>query len=262
MVFVSGEAEESEMTASRAYPAAAHARTARDMLGQALEALQADARMPMDVERVTEMIARAVGALFATEKSAADEPSAIAGVRQAMDYLGKTLEMLQNVTSHHNGISVATETIAKTLAILYPVAKAQERASEAPPPAEARASRTSMGPDSHPSRKSARVALEADVGFQSESNFYTGFSEDLSDGGVFLATFNLLKLHSPVTVTFTLPDGHLVVAQGRVAWVREYNETTPDLSPGMGVQFEGLSDADLRSIRSFLRKRAPMFYAD
>jgi hypothetical protein len=79
---------------------------------------------------------------------------------------------------------------------------------------------------------------------------------------VFLATFNLLKLHSPVTVTFTLPDGHLVVAQGRVAWVREYNETTPDLSPGMGVQFEDLSEADLRSIRSFLRKRAPMFYAD
>lgn len=252
------------MTASRAYPAAAHARTARDMLGQALEALQADARMPMDVERVTEMIARAVGALFATEKSAADEPAALAGVRQAMDYLGKTLEMLQNVTSHHPGISVATETIAKTLAILYPVAKAQERASEAPPPAaEPRASRASHSdPESHPSRRSARVALEADVGFQSESNFYTGFSEDLSDGGVFLATFNLLKLHSPVTVTFTLPDGHLIVAQGRVAWVREYNESTPDLSPGMGVQFEDLSEADLRSIRSFLRKRAPMFYAD
>jgi hypothetical protein len=144
------------------------------MLGQALEALQADARMPMDVERVTEMIARAVGALFATEKSAADEPAAIAGVRQAMDYLGKTLEMLQNVTSHHPGIAVATETIAKTLAILYPVAKAQQRASEAPPPpAELRPSRGSMSadPESHPSRKSARVALEADVGFQSESNF-------------------------------------------------------------------------------------------
>lgn len=249
------------MTSARAFPAAAPARTAREMLGQALEALQADARMPLDVERVTEMIARAVGALFATEKSAADEPSAIAGIRQAMDYLGKTLEMLQNVTSHHPGISVATETIARTLAILYPVAKAQERASAMPPPPAAhRPSITER--ESHPSRRSARVALEADVGFQSESNFYTGFSEDLSDGGVFLATFNLLKLHSPVTVTFTLPDGHLVVAQGRVAWVREYNETTPDLSPGMGVQFEGLSDADMKSIRSFLRKRAPMFYAD
>ena len=249
------------MTAARAFPAAAPARTAREMLGQALEALQADVQMPLDVERVTEMIARAVGALFATEKSAADEPSAIAGVRQAMDYLGKTLEMLQNVTSHHPGIAVATETIARTLAILYPVAKAQERASAAPPPPASQ--RPSMSdPEAHPSRRSARVALEADVGFQSESNFYTGFSEDLSDGGVFLATFNLLKLQSPVTVTFTLPDGHLIVAQGRVAWVREYNETTPDLSPGMGVQFDALSEADTRSIRNFLRKRAPMFYAE
>ena len=42
----------------------------------------------------------------------------------------------------------------------------------------------------------------------------------------------------------------------------EYNETTPDLSPGMGVQFEALSEADIKSIRSFLRKRAPMFYAE
>jgi uncharacterized protein (TIGR02266 family) len=169
--------------------------------------------------------------------------------------------MLQDVTSNHPGITVATETIAKTLAVLYPVAKAQERQS-VPTPAAAPPRHSMADPESHPARRSARVALEADVGFQSESNFYTGFSEDLSDGGLFLAAFNLLKMGSPVTITFTLPDGHLIVAQGRVTWVREYNEATPDVSPGMGVQFDGLSDSDMKSIKSFLRKRAPMFYAD
>lgn len=244
--------------AAPAFPAAGPARTARELLGLALEALQRDANSPMDVQAVTESIARAAGALFAVEKSAADEPSAMAGIRQAMEHLSVTLGLLQDVRTEHPGIMVATETVAKTLAVLHPVAKAQERHSNPPPP-----QRTSMvDPESHPARKSARVGLEADVGFQSESNFFTGFSEDLSDGGLFVATFNLLKLHSAVTVTFTLPDGHLVVAQGRVAWVREYNEATPDLSPGMGVRFEGLSEADMQSIRSFLRKRAPMFYTE
>ncbi|MBI2895852.1 MAG: TIGR02266 family protein [Deltaproteobacteria bacterium] len=246
------------MSPASAFPAAGPARTAREMLAHALEALQRDSNAPLDVQGVTEMIARAVGALYAVERSASDEPSAIAGVKQGMDYLGKTLAMLQDVTSVHPGIAIATETIAKTLAVLYPVAKAQERQSGTPAPPRV----SHAEPDAHPARRSPRVALEADVGFQSESNFFTGFSEDLSDGGLFLATFNLLKLNSPVTITFTLPDGHLVVAQGRVTWVREYNETTPDISPGMGVQFENLSDADMKSVRSFLRKRAPMFYAD
>ena len=79
---------------------------------------------------------------------------------------------------------------------------------------------------------------------------------------IFIATYNLLAVGSDVTINFTLPDGHLVVAKGKVTWVREHNEATPDVAPGIGVQFETLTETDMKSIHSFLRKRAPMFYAE
>lgn len=129
-------------------------------------------------------------------------------------------------------------------------------------PHGARPAHVGREPAPHPGRKAPRVALDADIGFQSDTNFYTGFSEDLSDGGLFIATYNLLPVGAEVTINFTLPDGHLVVAKGHVTWVREFNEATPDVAPGIGVQFETLTETDMKSIRSFLRKRAPMFYAE
>ena len=109
-------------------------------------------------------------------------------------------------------------------------------------------------------RRSPRVTLETEITVESESNFYTGFTEDISDGGLFLATYQLRPLGSEIEVTFTLPDGHTVHAAGEVRWLRDPRDYNRDAPPGMGIQFHALSDEDRAAIAEFIRSRSPLFY--
>jgi uncharacterized protein (TIGR02266 family) len=238
-------------------PAAEPAARARELLGEALGGVQNIANPKVDADQVTASIARAVGALFAVQKSIPGEPAHVAGVCQAMDHLRETLRLMQEVRGEDQALQEATAAIAKTLALLYPVSKIQERQSiqlDRPPSIIG-----SRLPDD-PRRQVQRVAIEADIGFQSDNNFFTGFSEDISTGGIFIATFDDRPIGSKMTINFTLPDGHLVSALGVVRWIREYNTTTPDTQPGMGVQFTALADDDRDRINSFLERREPLFY--
>ena len=106
-------------------------------------------------------------------------------------------------------------------------------------------------------RSSPRIAIEAQLGFESETNFYTGFGQDLSDGGLFIATYNMLPIGNEITVTFGLPEGREITADGRVVWLRE---PLGDAPPGMGVRFQGLDDEDRAAILRFIEEREPVFY--
>jgi uncharacterized protein (TIGR02266 family) len=238
-------------------PAAEPAARARQLLGEALGGIQSITNPEIDADQVTASIAQAVGALFAVQKSTPGEPAHVAGVCQAMDYLRETLRLMQEVRGEDRALNDATAAIAKTLAMLYPISRIQERQSiqiDRPPSIIG-----SRLPDD-PRRRLQRTAIEADIGFQSDNNFFTGFSEDISTGGIFIATFDDRPIGSEMTVNFTLPDGHLVSAMGVVRWIREYNDTTPDVQPGMGVQFTDLANDDRGRINSFLERREPLFY--
>ncbi len=106
-------------------------------------------------------------------------------------------------------------------------------------------------------RIAARHTLEIEVGIASESNFYLGFTENLSAGGVFVATYVSKPLGSHVEVALAFPSGEQLRVPGVVRWLRE---GTTDGWPGMGVQFESLSSEDEAKIRKFLSLREPMFY--
>lgn len=229
---------------------------AREQLGEALGLIQEIPNPPADVNKVTELIAQALGALFAVQSSEPEEPAHVAGVQQSMGFLSECLERLQEVSVRGPEVDNATATIARTLAVLYPISKVQEKGgiSQTPPPPQA------MPHDAR--RSTQRLAIDADVGFQSESNFYTGFTQDISEGGLFLATYNIQDLGTEMAVSFTLPDGYLVSAVGVVRWVREYNEMTPDIHPGMGLQFTSLAPEDKHAIETFLDQRPAMFYDD
>lgn len=108
-------------------------------------------------------------------------------------------------------------------------------------------------------RSSPRVAIEAEIGLNSETNFYLGFTEDLSDGGLFIATYDVLQVGAKLTVRFQLPEGQEVVANGRVVWVRDAHE---DVAPGMGIQFESLRPDDRAAILSFIELRPALFYEE
>jgi uncharacterized protein (TIGR02266 family) len=110
-------------------------------------------------------------------------------------------------------------------------------------------------------RTAHRVDLAVDIGFESDTNFFTGFSEDLSDGGLFIATYQTLPVGTSLGVSFVLPDGHAIKCTATVAWVRESRDKSADVKPGMGVHLQGLSSSDSEAIHRFLHERAPFFYA-
>ena len=102
--------------------------------------------------------------------------------------------------------------------------------------------------------------LAADIGFHSETNFYTGYSADISDGGLFLATYDLLPVGTELTISFMLPEGYQVTTRGHVSWLREPREADTDIRPGMGISFDSLAKDDYEAILRFTGRRPPLFY--
>ena len=98
------------------------------------------------------------------------------------------------------------------------------------------------------------------MGLRSESNFYTGFSDDISEGGLFVATYKLLPVGARLQVSFGLPSGEEIVAEAEVRWVRDPIAGEMSLSPGMGVRFTSIAAEQLAAIRTFMLVRPPMFY--
>ena len=110
-------------------------------------------------------------------------------------------------------------------------------------------------------RAAPRTPVNAEVGLFSETNFYTGFTEDISTGGIFIATYDTKKIGTVLEVSFKLPGGDReITTWGRVMWIREFNELLPNVTPGMGVQFEQLSKEDHQAIQDFVGTRPTMFF--
>jgi uncharacterized protein (TIGR02266 family) len=110
--------------------------------------------------------------------------------------------------------------------------------------------------------KGPREGVEANLGASSETNFYVGFSGEISEGGVFVATYTTLEVGALATVHITLPGGFEFKVPGRVQFVRDPMDMSEDAEPGMGVKFEALAADQRELILRFVRKRAPMFYDD
>lgn len=113
-----------------------------------------------------------------------------------------------------------------------------------------------------PKRVQPRVRMQVKIDFASENNFYSGFSTNLSDGGVFIATVKLVPIGTRMDVYFRLPSGDGIEAHGVVRWVREVDDNNPQNMPGLGVQFVNLSDAARKAIIAFVKEREPMFFPE
>lgn len=106
-----------------------------------------------------------------------------------------------------------------------------------------------------------RLDLEVEVDFSSEHNFYTGFTENISEGGMFIATHQYLEKGARFRFKFTLPGvSGEIEALAEVRWVREHNPMTAHMTPGMGVTFLEIGDASVRRIKQFIQRREPMFF--
>jgi uncharacterized protein (TIGR02266 family) len=108
-------------------------------------------------------------------------------------------------------------------------------------------------------RAHARHDVELEVSLESESNFYMGMTENLSEGGLFIATHLVKPPGTKVEVSFKLPHvAETIRAVGTVRWTRESCEAN-DTMPGMGVRFEQIAPEQVEQIGEFVAARAPLF---
>ena len=220
-----------------------------------LEACQSDPKLQDKLEALAKNLAQAQGKLFPASKLDPNAPAGIDMMRRAMDYLAQSLKVLQEVEDGGEAVGKAAGSIAKALKTLHPVVQsAKENAakmSTVPPPRDARRSSEAMA-----------VNVNTMLNMNTDHQFYNGFSENIEEGGIFVATFDTKPVDSKVIINFKLPGGHPVTARGIVHFVREYNPLTPETPPGMGVKFTDLLKEDKRAIEKYLKQRAPMFYDD
>ncbi|MBN2800974.1 MAG: TIGR02266 family protein [Deltaproteobacteria bacterium] len=110
-------------------------------------------------------------------------------------------------------------------------------------------------------RRSPRVEITVEVSVTSENNFYTGFTSDVSEGGVFIAGMNMLPIGAPMQFELKLGKGSVLV-EGVVRWVREHSDFV-EAPPGMGVEFINLPPAVAQKINEFMAlRRESIFYDD
>ena len=119
---------------------------------------------------------------------------------------------------------------------------------------------TSLLPPPAPIPTGERRPVEANLGATTQSNFYVGFSGEIAHGGVFLATYEAFPKDTSVNMLVTLPGGFEFECDGYVRFVRDPMDFMSESEPGMGIQFEGLSDEARDLVLRFIRQRPPIFY--
>jgi uncharacterized protein (TIGR02266 family) len=82
----------------------------------------------------------------------------------------------------------------------------------------------------------------------------TDYSVNLSSGGIFIETNNLLPKDESLFVEFMLPNkDYIISCRSRVAWTNKpEGEKASQLPSGMGLQFIDLPIEDVRTLRGYL----------
>ena len=83
---------------------------------------------------------------------------------------------------------------------------------------------------------------------------FSEYTLNLSTGGVFLETMNLLAEGTPLAIDFVLLHRNIPIScKAKVAWVNRPDMIrNPNLPAGMGIQFLDLSTESIEAIRSYI----------
>lgn len=112
-------------------------------------------------------------------------------------------------------------------------------------------------------RTAPRIELEVEVGLETDHNFYTGLTQDISSGGIFVATGISYRVGERLVVRFTLPGRTApIVADAEVRWIRDARFMRTDSPEGVGLRFVSLSNEAKQIIAEFLEHRDSLFYDD
>jgi uncharacterized protein (TIGR02266 family) len=113
-------------------------------------------------------------------------------------------------------------------------------------------------------RAAERFDLEVKVDLESDHNFYTGLTQNISSGGLFIATHHLRRIGDQITLKFTLPGSDKTVSvETEVRWIRENSALMrAENGTGMGVRFINLSPEASAAINAFIESRESLYYDD
>jgi len=113
-------------------------------------------------------------------------------------------------------------------------------------------------------RTAERHEVAVAVDLESDSNFYTGLTQNISTGGLFIATHQIKRVGDHVRLKFTLPGAaHAIECDTEVRWIRENSSLhRTDGASGMGVRFINMSAEDAGAIQAFIESRDSLFYDD
>ncbi|WP_164010756.1 TIGR02266 family protein [Pyxidicoccus trucidator] len=230
--------------------------------------------LDVDAPREKALAAR-LAALDARRKAGQEMQAALRAHQERAAQVARTVADAETVVKHH--VEAAA---ARVRAKQEATARAQQEAARARQAEQARAAgtakaqgapmpaapmpaaRAAESAEALEARRNGRVRMHTSIDMRSDSNFFTGFSMDISEGGVFIATVEPVARGTQVELDFTLPGGRPMKVTGVVRWVRESNARTPELMPGVGVQFTGLAHEVANAITSFVTTRDPMFFPD
>ena len=126
----------------------------------------------------------------------------------------------------------------------------------------------SRRPSSHsmaavrPPAEAAPLSLEVVLDATSESNLWLGFSQDMAEGGVFIATYETRPLGARIEISLRLhEDAEPIFLFGNVHWLRPPS-AGDDFPVGVGVRLADVSTETARVLQKFAARRTPIFYDD
>ena len=113
-------------------------------------------------------------------------------------------------------------------------------------------------------RAAERFDLEVKVDLESDHNFYTGLTQNISSGGLFIATNAIRKIGDRITLKFSLPGtAETLAVETEVRWIRENSALHKvEGATGMGVRFVNLSPTAAATIQKFVESRDSLYYDD
>ncbi len=132
---------------------------------------------------------------------------------------------------------------------------------QAPPPPAAPAPIASHAAATTVPATPSAGRIDVELGIHSASNFYKGLggNDVLDAGGIFVATYKVLKIGATVNLRVLLPGDYEFNAIAVVQWTRAAGDGS---EPGFGARFTQIAAEGQKLVHRYARNREPMFYDD
>jgi type IV pilus assembly protein PilZ len=102
-------------------------------------------------------------------------------------------------------------------------------------------------------RRDARYPVSLAVNYAARDAFFANQINNLSRGGLFIATGQPLPVQSEIDLTLQLPNERgSIRARGRVVWTFDMRKGSVRVIPGMGIKFTEIAPDDVRLLTDLL----------